>query len=31
MSSDGGYLTYLGHESAEHTRALHQILQPART
>lgn len=27
--SDGGFLTSLGHEGAEHARALHQILQPA--
>ncbi|MFN2329624.1 MAG: TIGR02647 family protein [Chromatocurvus sp.] len=26
---DGGFLTSLGHEGAEHARALHQILQPA--
>ena len=27
---DGGFLTSLGHEGAEHARALHQILQPRK-
>ncbi len=26
---DGGFLTSLGHEAAEHIRAVHQILSPA--